>query len=339
MNRLHTALLAALLAASLSPSAGAAEFVASTLTVPELKAVFGEVKSSNVVPARARIGGTIRSVKVSEGQEVGEGEIIAEIVDDKLALQLDAANARIEEVRSQLENTKVELDRAQQLLQRGVVSQARVDQAKTAFDVATNQLAAADSARAVVEQQAREGSVIAPATGRVLQVPVTLGSVILAGESVAQIATGQYYLRLSLPERHAAEIRQDASVLVGQRGLDAGGADVAQTTRRGRIVKVYPEIAEGRVMADVDVDGIGDYFVNERTLVWIPVGSRRTIGVPPEAVTTRHGVDYVRVLGADGPMEVAVILGSTFEQGGRTYVDVLTGLVDGDRIELPEATP
>jgi RND family efflux transporter MFP subunit len=336
MIRSKPALLSLALATVLAAApARADEFVAKMMTVPESKAVFGQVESSNVVPARARIGGTIRSIKVEEGQEVKEGEIIAEVVDEKLALQLDSADARIKEVQSQLESARLDLDRAQQLLQRGVVSQARVDQAKTAFDVATNQVSAAQSDRAVISQQASEGAVVAPASGRVLTVPVTLGSVILAGETTARIATGKYYLRLSLPERHAAEIRSDSTVLVGQRGMTPSAKETG-TMREGRIVKVYPEISDGRVMADVDVDGIGDYFVNERTLVWIPVGTRQTIGVPPQAVVTRHGVDYVKIAGQDGPMEVAVILGSTFTQDGKSYVGILTGLRDGDRILLPE---
>lgn len=319
------------------PAAAAEPFVARMETVPEFKAVFGQVESSNVVPARARIGGTIRQIQVEEGQEVTEGEVIAEVVDDKLALQRDAADARIKQFDSQLANAQLALDRAQQLLQRGVVSQANVDQAKTAFDIATNQVVAAQADRAVIEQQATEGSVLAPATGRILSVPVTLGSVILSGETVARIATGKYYLRLSLPERHAAEIRKDGTVLVGQRGMNPPANSDQAAARQGRVVKVYPEITDGRVTADVDVDGIGDYFVNERTLVWIPVGSRRAIGVPPEAVVSRHGVDYVRLQGEAGPQDVAVILGASFASNGRTLVEILTGLRDGDQIGLPES--
>ena len=178
------------------------------------------------------------------------------------------------------------------------------------------------------------GDVLAPATGRVLTVPVTAGSVIMAGEPVARIATGPYYLRLSLPERHAAEIAEGAIVEVGVRGrAQASGAPGA--TAQGRIVKVYPEIADGRVIADVDVAGIGSYFVNERTLVSIPVGKRSVLAVPQKAVTSLHGIDYVRLAATDGPMDVAVILGETFESQSGTLVEILTGLKDGDRIMLP----
>lgn len=328
--------LSAVLAAAIfaGPPAKADAFVVKTVTISEMKAVFGQVESRIVAPARARIGGTVREIRVSEGDEVKEGQEIAVVVDDKLALQLNAADARIDALNSQLENARLQLDRAQQLRTTGAGSQAALDQARMQFEVATNQVTAAKADKTVVEQSAREGTVLAPAAGRVLTVPVTLGSVVLPGEPIARIAPGPYYLRLSLPERHAAEIVQGAQVLVGERGL-AQAPGRAAAAHPGRIVKVYPEIADGRVIADVEVAEIGDYFVNERTLVSIPVGKRTVLAVPPAAIRTVHGVDYARVVAGDGTRDVAVILGEAFDLDGQKRVEVLTGLKDGDRVVLP----
>lgn len=336
MYRLILSILTAVAAAAAvgTPDAGAAEFVVKATTIPEMKAVFGQVESRIVVPARARIGGSVRELRISQGDEVKEGQAIAVVVDDKLALQLNAADAKIEALNSQVENARVEMERAQQLRVTGTGTQARLDQAKMLFEVATNQAAAAKAEKNVIEQSTREGTVFAPATGRVLTVPVTLGSVILPGEEIARIAPGPYYLRLSLPERHAAEIVQGADVLVGGRGLTQTPARLA-AAHRGRIVKVYPEITDGRVIADVEVEGIGDYFVHERTLVSIPVGKRSVLAVPPAAVRTVHGLDYVRVVTTSGEMDVAVILGEAFEDNGQRRIEILTGLHDGDRVVLP----
>jgi RND family efflux transporter MFP subunit len=313
--------------------ARAGEFVVKATTIPEMKAVFGQVESRIVVPARARIGGSVRELRVTQGDEVREGQAIAVVVDDKLALQLNAADAKIEALNSQLANARVQLERAQQLRASGSGTQVSLDQAKMQFEVATNQVAAAKAEKTVIEQSAREGTVFAPATGRVLTVPVTPGSVVMPGEDIARIAPGPYYLRLSLPERHASEITQGADVTVGARGLTAAGG--LSAAHRGRIVKVYPEITDGRVIADVEVEGIGDYFVNERTLVSIPVGKRTMLAVPAAAIRTTHGVDYVRVATDAGAMDVAVILGETFADKGAGRVEILTGLRDGDRIVLP----
>jgi RND family efflux transporter MFP subunit len=316
--------------------AEANDFVVKSIVMPDMKAVFGRVESTRIVPARARIGGSIRAIRVSEGDQVKEGQVVAVVVDDKLALELNAADAKIEALNSQLENARTELDRAQQLLVRGATTQARVDQARTQFDVIVSQVAAAQAEKAVIGQRAREGEVLAPAEGRILTVPVTLGSVVLGGEEIARIASGRYYLRLSLPERHAAEIRPDAIVRIGQRGLSPATSGGIAEARPGRVAKVYPEIAGGRVIADVEVEGLGGYFVNERTLVWIRVAERSVIVVPPEAVTTRHGVDYIRVAAKNGPVEVAVILGEAIQTADGARIEVLTGLREGDRVVMPD---
>jgi RND family efflux transporter MFP subunit len=323
----------ALVAALTATAAGAAEFTVEPVSIPEMKAVFGEVRARTVVPARARIGGTLQSVSVTEGSEVAAGAVIARVVDDKLALQRDAAEANVRQATSSLAKAVADLDRAKQLLAKGVTSQSQLDQATTAHDVATSQLAAAEAALAVVVQQSREGDVLAPAAGRVLTVPVTQGSVVLAGDEIARVASGQYYLRLSLPERHAASIHEGDPVTIGGRGLSSGSGEAGAL--QGRVVKVYPEITDGRVTADVEVAGIGDYFVGERTLVTIPVGRRDALLVPAAALSSRHGVDYVRLV--DGS-EVAVILGERRDTGGDARVEILTGLRPGDHVLVPDGT-
>jgi len=155
----------------------------------------------------------------------------------------------------------------------------------------------------------------------------------MAGEPITRIASGQYYLRLSLPERHATEISEGATVKIGERGVD--GNDGFAKAKEGRIAKVYPEIENGRVIADVEVADIGTYFVNERTLVSIPVAKRTMLGVPPEAVRTIHGIYYVTINSPDGQLTVAVVLGERYQDAGQPLVEVLTGLVEGDKVVLP----
>ncbi len=313
----------------LAGMAQAGEVAVSVTERPDLKAVFGQVESRDLVPARARIGGTITALAVEEGSAVKAGDVIATVVDDKLALQLSATDARIKALEAERDNAKVELDRAVKLLASGVVPKTRVDQLQTLYDVLTNQIAAAKADRSVLQQQQSEGNVLAPAPGRVLSVPVTRGSVIMPGETVARIAGGGYFLRLSLPERHAARIKEGDEVLVGSRGVTEL-ANPAQAGR-GHVVKVYPEIDVGRVLADVEVEGLGDFFVGERTRVWIPVATRKMVSVPASAVTTRSGVDYVRVGGIDVP----VITGARFEENGVTSIEILSGLAEGDTVVTP----
>jgi RND family efflux transporter MFP subunit len=313
--------------------AQAAEFTVKTVERPDYKAVFGRVESRDLVPARARLGGTILSLSVEEGSPVKAGVVVAVVVDDKLALQLGALDARLKALDAELKNATADLERAQKLLETGVVPRKQVEGFQTRVDVLTNQRAAAEAERSVLQQQRSEGEVIAPAPGRVLSVPVTEGSVVMAGETIARIAGGGYFLRLSLPERHAGQVKAGDEVLVGSRGMtDLGEKSPAG---RGKVIKVYPEIDGGRVLADVEVEGLGDFFVGERTRVWIAVARRPAIAVPAAALSTRAGVDYVRVALPAGEAEVPVITGAGFEENGQSFVEVLTGLRDGDSVVLP----
>ena len=77
----------ALLLALPGHGSSAAEFLVRATTVPEMKAVFGQVESRIVVPARVRIGGTVRALRASQGDEVREGDAIAVVHEPLLPSQ------------------------------------------------------------------------------------------------------------------------------------------------------------------------------------------------------------------------------------------------------------
>jgi RND family efflux transporter MFP subunit len=302
----------------------AGEIEIRPVAVSETKAVFGRVETRDVVAARARIGGTLMTISVTEGDAVKQGDRIALVADQKLALQMNAAEARIKALMSEQANAKTEYDRARDLLARGAGTQQRVDQTRTAYEVFRNQIAAAEAERSVIAQQSSEGAVLAPATGRVLTKPVTVGGVILPGEAVATIAGGGFFLRLALPERFAASLKVGTEVPVENRP--------GQAAAQGRIVKVFPQIENGKVIADVEVGTLGDFFVGERVLVQVPVATRQALAVPAAAVTNRSGVDFVTLAGG---REVAVVTGGPVQtpEGGR--IEILSGLQPGDKVMVP----
>lgn len=314
----------AVAAALLSLGAEAGEFTVAPTEVEDRKAVIATVEPARQLVARARIGGTIVQLGVKEGDRVAAGAEIARVVDQKLALQMQALDSRIRSQQAQRDQTKLDFDRISELVKRGVSTQTQLDQARTAFDVAERNLAAMKSDRDVIVQQTAEGAVLAPGAGRVLTVPVSGGRVLMPGETVATIAEDQYILRLQLPERHARFMRAGDSVLIAGRG-DAASTRSMQT---GKVRLVYPEIAGGRVVADVDVAGLGDFFIGERTRVFVSTGKRTTFVVPAATIYERAGVSFVKL--KDGS-EVVVQTGDKTPEG----VEILSGLKAGDVTLVP----
>ncbi len=336
VHALATGLLAAAMpfGTALSQTSG---YTVAEVEIDDLKQVLATVRSKDRLEARVRTPGTVVDLKVDEGAEVTPGQVIATVVDPKIALRMKGLDAQIVGLESRLSTARLDYQRAQELQQRGVTPQARVDQLKTALDVASNELAAARAERQVVEEQASEGKVLAPAAGRVLRVPVTEGSVVMSGESIATIAANEYLLRLELPERHARFMKTGDVVKVATRG-SSGSRDVAA---EGRIVQVYPELQGGRVVADAEVRGLGDYFVGERALVWISAGKRRTLVVPAGYIGERFGLDYVRVVPAKGDAtDVVVQVGAEVPLAeGETGREILAGLKPGDLLAAPGSKP
>ncbi len=305
--------------------------------VDDLKAVFATVRSKDRIEARVRTPGTVMSLRVDEGAHVEPGQVLAVIADPKIALRIKALDAQILGLESRVATAKLDYDRAEQLRQRGVTAQARVDQLKMVYDIAANELKAARAERQVAEEQVSEGQVLAPAAGRILKVPVTTGAVMMAGESVATIAANLYLLRLELPERHARFMKKGDPVKIGARGLSPDQQVIGQ----GRIVQVYPELQNGRVLADAEVPNLGDYFVGERALVWISAGKRKAIVIPTSFTYRRFGLDYVRVVRSAGTaIDVVVQLGQPAPvQNGGDGVELLAGLAAGDTIARAETQP
>jgi RND family efflux transporter MFP subunit len=306
-------------------------FVVAPKTVADEKAVFATVESTNVVPARARIGGTVVNLAVKEGDGVKQGQILATVGDEKLALQMKSLDAQIAGLESQLAQTQTDLTRGEDLFSRGTIPKTRLDEARTAFNVASNALKSRTAERSVIQQQVTEGSVLAPTSGRVLKVPVTSGTVILAGETVATVAEQNFVLRLRVPERHAQFLKAGDSVRIDGEELGKSGAQF------GTIRLVYPQIEDGRVTADATVAGLGDYFVGERIRVWVSAGERTSFIVPGSFITTRFGIDYARI-GKDAKSAVDVPV-----QRGRNLprpdmpdaLEILSGLKTGDVLVQP----
>ena len=329
--RIAGLLTGALVAAGLPAVAAQAQaLTVATRPVADEKAVFATVESVSVVPARSRIGGTIAQLSVREGDHVTRGQAIAAVGDEKLVLQMKSLDAQIEALQAQADQAQLDFNRIEGLVGNGTLPRVKLDEARTALNVAQNGLRARIAERAVIQQQMTEGQVLAPDDGRILKRLVTVGSVVLPGDPIATVAQQNFKLRLRVPERHAQFLKAGDKVRVD-------GAELSeQAAKWGVIDLVYPQIEEGRVIADAVVEGLGEYFVGDRLRVWISGGTRPAIVIPASYVTTRFGIDYVRLRQSNGIIEVPVQRGRDLPTPELPNgLEILSGLRDGDQLVQP----
>lgn len=335
LARIHRSIAAAggiALLVGLSTAAIAEERLkVEAMSVDDTKEVLATIESVRAPQARARIGGTVDTLAVVEGASVKRGDVLAVVIDPKLKLQLAAYDARIGALEAKVQLTETELQRVRQLRLTGAAPQSRLDDAETQMTVIRAEIAAVRADKAVVEEQMAEGRVVAPDDGRILKVQAIAGQVIMPGEPVATMATANYILKLRLPERHARSMHQGDKVMVAARGQDTASSDALID---GKIVRVYPELDQGRVVADAEATSIGDYFVGERVRVLVSTGKRSTFAVPRRFVTQKGGLTFVRLAGLG---EVPVQLGAPIREtgAGEDRVEILSGLSAGDTVVAP----
>ncbi len=306
---------------SLAATAAAAEVLeVEAVRLRDFRPVFGTVESAKQARARTRIAGTLETLAVVEGDAVTLGQEVARVDDPKIAPELAAVDASLEALEAERKLARVELERVQELRRRGAASAQALDEARTNLDVVFQNIAARRAEREVVLQREAEGAVLAPAAGRVLQVPVTEGMAVQPGETVATIATADFVLRARLPERHARFLAVGDVVRIAARGLVA-----SDIVGEGTIAKVYPELEDGRVVVDISAAGLGDYYVGERVRLEVATGVRDAVVVPRAYLERRYGVTFARLVGAG---EVVVQPGGEVDGG----VEILAGVRPGDRL-------
>lgn len=332
MTRIRVArMLALLAAASLTSGVGASETLkVEQRPVVDEKAVFATVESISVVPARGRIGGTVVELKVREGDHVTRGQEIASIGDQKLVLQMKSLDAQIEALQAQSNQAQIDFSRIEGLVERGILPRVKLDEARTSLNVAENGLRAKIAERAVVNQQLTEGQVLAPSDGRVLKKLVAVGSVVLPGDPIVTVAQQDFKLRLRVPERHARFLKAGDRVRID-------GAELGQQAAKwGVIDLVYPQVEEGRVVADAIVEGLGEYFVGDRLRVWISGGQRPAFVIPASFVRTRFGIDYVQLSQPGGVIDVPVQRGRDMPSPELPDgLEILSGVHAGDQLVRP----
>ena len=287
--------------------------------------VSAEIATVDQAQVLARIPGILTTLTVREGDMVTKGQAIGRIVDTQLGYQSSAYGAQAAAAQAQAAQAQAELARVKFLYQNGVYAKARLDQAEAAAAAATAQIRAAQAQQAAVGAVAGQGTVIAPATGRVLRADVPAGSPVAPGMAIAVITAGPTIVRLEMPESLADKVRPGSRVMATGIGTGSGV---------GTVIKLYPAITAGKVTADVDMPGIDNRLIGRRVAAKVETGTRKALLVPATYISSRFGIDYVTVLAKDGSAaDVPVQTAPSLEAG---KVEILSGAATGDTLVAPK---
>ncbi|MGA2420038.1 MAG: efflux RND transporter periplasmic adaptor subunit [Candidatus Acidiferrum sp.] len=327
--------------------------------------IAGEFKAFQDVDVHAKVAGYIRHMYVDVGDHVKEGQILAVLEVPELAAQLSGAEAAVRAAAEQVRRAQGDVQRAQSThvaahsaytrlkqaadSRAGLVAQQEVDDsqakdleaegqqssAEAALSAARQQLEVAEANRKQMSAMADYTRITAPFAGVITSRTADTGSLVSAGttggsQSVPVVRLAQVSvlrLVLEIPESVAAQIHLGEVVNLRVQALER---DI-----QGKVSRFADSLdLQTRTMeTEIDVDNRNGQLIpgmyveahlalqQKQNVPSIPLQSVQRNGDDATvfAVTSQNEVDERHVrLGAED----------------NTYVEVLSGLVEGDRVIL-----
>lgn len=175
------------------------------------------------------IAGQLKAITLEVGQKVQLGDVLAEIDPKSLQAQVDQATAAVQQAEAQLANAQGDFQRKEELLKRGVTTQAQYDLSKANLLTAQAQLTQAHRQLDLATHNLDRSKLLAPFTGAVARVDI---------KSFAQVTAGQPIVTLYSDDRFEMSFLAPSttfqSLKVGQ-AVDVTVADMPGLALKGQV--------------------------------------------------------------------------------------------------------
>ncbi|WP_242078061.1 efflux RND transporter periplasmic adaptor subunit [Brevundimonas diminuta] len=302
----------------------------------------GTVSAWEEVPVAAETGGlTAVAVYVDEGSYVRQGQPLVQMNDVLLRAQLRQQQAQVQLAEANVARDNAALDRAQQLKERGFLSQASLDTALANQRSSNANLAAARAALSQTQTQLSQATIRAPVGGLIVSRSVTKGQIIAAGtELFRMVRDGRLELDAQVPETELALVRAGQSATITS-------SEAGQTTGSVRIVTPEVNATTRLGLARISLAPGAQLRPGMFARADIAVGDQPATTVPTGAVLYRDNKPGVFVVRGDSTVhfQPVTILSRTEAQtavsgvdvGVRVAVDGAGFLNEGDRVNVAQA--
>lgn len=304
--------------------------------VPIWLSAIGSVQPLNMVAVKARVDGQLDSVAFTEGQEVRQGDVIAQIDPRMYQAAVGQAAAKLAQDAANLANARIDLARTQKLAASAFASAQQADTQKATVAQLEAQSQQDQASLAIAKLQLDFTTIRAPLDGRTGMRQVDPGSIVHASDpnglaTITQMAP--VGAQFSLPQDDLPDIR---AAMAGDNVLvEAYSRDNSKLLADGRLVFIDSMVdqASGQIrlkaeFANTDRALWPGQFITARVLVrTIP----HAIVVPSNAI--EHSEDGLYMFRVEPDNTVAVQPVSVGASVGSLAV-VTSGASPGERVVI-----
>ncbi len=274
-----------------------------------------------VVRARERslvapqVAGIVERRPASLGDVVARGDLLAVLRNPQLDPARDASKAEVDALRSQRDQARQDLDRAQALLERQLVAQDAVDQARTALLSVEASLRRASAQADGADASAGEQTLRAAHDGVVVAVFAEPGDFLAAGQPLLSLSNPQRLeVALQIPVHVAASLQEGERIAVSGLYATAHFATLAENPRSA-------SAANGLARITLALDPENELNAGDPVEVALPLRTASRRQVPLQALRAVGGVPPVTVMTVRDGVASAVTVTPLELQGDQAIID------------------
>lgn len=174
-----------------------------------LKAL-GTVTAWNSAEVTSQVSGILREVLFAEGQEVKQGQVLAQLDDRSYQAALLQAEGALQETRAQLQQAEHDLRRYQGLIKDESIARQTLEQQQAEVSQLRGTLKVREAQRDAAKLDVEYSRITAPIDGRLGLRAVDVGNNVAAGSTVLATITQQQPIAVTftLAEQHVPELVQ-----------------------------------------------------------------------------------------------------------------------------------
>jgi RND family efflux transporter MFP subunit len=176
-------------------------------------ALSGSVQARTLADLAFRVGGKVVDRPVEVGDHVRAGQVLARLDQADLELSFEAAQNALQSAIADAANARVAFSRIERLRNSPAFLPSEYDSRLAATRMADARLLQATRQVALAKDQLTYGTLRADADGVITALPVQVGQVVAAGQTVASLAhTAQTEVVVDVPENRLPEARKATRV-------------------------------------------------------------------------------------------------------------------------------
>jgi multidrug efflux system membrane fusion protein len=303
--------------------------------VPVYLRGLGTATAMKTVTVKSRVDGQLLSVPVQEGQDVREGELLAQIDPRPFEVQRAQAEGQLARDQAGLRDAQITLARDQDLVNQKILPQQQLDDQRAQVDQFQGSIRSDEAQVANARLQLAYCRITAPFSGRVGLRQVDPGNIVHANDQNGLFVLTQVHpiaVIFSLPQDDLGEVR--AKLRSGAPlEVQAYDRDNTRLIATGRLLTTDNEIdpTTGTYKLKALVDNRDDaLFPNQFVNVRMHLDTRRgLVLVPSVAVQRGSSGPFVYVVGEEATAHVRAVT-IALSEGGET--GTTAGVAPGETV-------